>query len=95
MNERIIIFSPRAQTRLNEIADYLYRKNLSKKFVRDYINSFEKWLNLVLGQFPESGCLMSEYGDGIRRIAYREYSFIYRVNIKEREILTIYRENQP
>lgn len=48
-----------------------------------------------MGQFPESGHLMPEFGDGIRRVVYREYSFVYRVKNDVIEILTIYRENQP
>jgi len=75
MSERKVVFSPRAQRRLKEISDYLYEQQLSKAFVLDYVNRFEAWLEMVLGQFPDSGSPMPEYGDGIRRIVYREYSF--------------------
>ncbi len=95
MSDTKVIFSPRAKRRLQEIAEYLYRQQLSKEFVRDYVDRFGAWLTMVLGQFPESGCLMPEYGDGIRRIVYREYSFIYRISGDNIEILTIYRENRP
>ena len=48
-----------------------------------------------MGQFPESGRLMPEFGENIRRVIYRKYSFIYRINGNVIEILTVYRENQP
>lgn len=97
MNDVEIIISPHAKQRLEEIADYLYQQKLSKPFVVDYINQFESWLITVLGQFPESGRLIPELGENIRRIAYREYSFIYRFHKHKAqiEILTIYRENLP
>jgi len=90
-----IIFSPRAKHRLTEIAAYLYDQQLSKRFVRNYMDHFESWLEVVLGQFPDSGTPMTSYGKGVRRIAYREFSFIYRVNGGNIEILTIYKENLP
>lgn len=46
-----------------------------------------------MGQFPESGALMPEYGEGVRKVVYREYSFIYRNTGSVVEILTVYREN--
>lgn len=38
---------------------------------------------------------MPEFGEGIRRVVYKRYSFIYRVQDDVIEILTIYRENLP
>ena len=94
MNKRTIIFSPRAVQRMEEIADYLYQQQLSNAFVRDYMNRFEIWLEMVLGQFLDSGRLMPEYGKNIRRIVYQEYSFIYQKNENNIEILTVYRKNK-
>tara|TARA_R110001592_G_scaffold48448_3_gene152505 strand:+ start:270 stop:557 length:288 start_codon:yes stop_codon:yes gene_type:complete len=95
MSKFAIVFSPRAQERLEEIADYLYEKNLSGEFVVAYLGQFESWLEKLLGEFPESGMSMPEFGEGIRRVVYRKYSFIYRVNGDVVEILTVYRENLP
>ena len=95
MSEQSIVFSPRARQRLEEIAAYLYQQQLSNKFVLDYLHRFESWLETVLGQFPDSGSPMPEYGKNIRRVVYRKYSFIYRIKDDDIEILTIYRENQP
>lgn len=95
MNDYPIVFSPRAQQRFTEIADYLYQQDKSERFVFDYLQRFEDWLKSLLGQFPESGSPMPEYGDNIRRVVYQKYSFIYRFNGDIVEILTIYRENRP
>ncbi|MBS4051570.1 MAG: type II toxin-antitoxin system RelE/ParE family toxin [Methylomonas sp.] len=95
MNKRIIAFSPRAKQRLGEIADYLYSQNLSKAFVINYLEQFEAWLNVLLGQFPEPGVLLPEYGDEIRKVVYKKYSFVYRIKSDRIEVLTIFRENLP
>jgi len=95
MSDLHVIFSPRAKRRLKEILDYLYEQQLSKSFVQEYISRFETWLEMVLGQFPDSGTPMTGYGQGIQRIVYREYSFIYRIKGEKIEILTIYKENLP
>ena len=95
MNNYRIGFSPRAQQRLEEIADYLYQQQLSNQFVVNYLQRFEDWLITLLSQFPESGILMPEFGDDVRRVVYQKYSFVYRINGNAVEILTFYRENRP
>ena len=95
MSDLTIVFSPRAKQRMEKIADYLYQQNLSQAFVVDYLNHFETWLETLLCQFPESGTPMPEYGDGIRRVVYNKFTFLYRVKNDVIEILTIFRENLP
>ncbi|UCZ56637.1 type II toxin-antitoxin system RelE/ParE family toxin [Desulfurispirillum indicum] len=95
MSERVIVFSPRAKQRMEDLAEYLYQQSQSKHFVRSYLNQFHAWLEVVLGQFPESGTLMPEFGENIRRVVYREYSFLYTPKGDVIEILTLYRENLP
>ena len=41
MSNLRIEFSIHASQRMEDIADYLYQQNLSKKFVLDYLNKFE------------------------------------------------------
>ncbi len=72
MNSYRIVFSPRAQQRMDEIACYLYQQELSNEFVLEYLQRFEVWLTRLLGQFPESGALMPEFGDNVRRVVYGE-----------------------
>ena len=95
MSDFTLVFSPRAKQRLEEIADYLHQQKLSDAFIVDYLNRFENWLETLLIQFPESGTPMPEFGEGIRRVTYKKYSFLYRVNDDVIEILTVYRENLP
>ena len=80
---------------MEEIADYLYEQHLSSEFVITYLEDIEAWLEKILGLFPESGMQMPEFGEGIRRVVYRKYSFLYRVAKDRIEILTVYRENLP
>ncbi len=95
MSKYRIVFSPKARDRLLELADYLYRQKLSNRFVTDYLDQFEHWLEAVLGQFPEAGTPMPQFGQDVRRIVYQRYSFLYRLRDNRIEILTVYRENLP
>lgn len=65
MDDFTIVFSPRAKQRLVEMADYLYRQNVSNEFVVDYLNQFETWLATLLCQFPESGAPMPKYRENL------------------------------
>ncbi len=95
MSKRAIVFSPRARQRMEEIAEYLYQQKLSNDFVLGYLGRIETWLVTILNQFPESGSPMYEYGNNVRRVVYKKYSFVYRINDDVIEILTVYRENLP
>lgn len=95
MSRKTIVFSPRARKRLSEISDYLSQRQVSNAFVLDYLNRFEHYLKSVLGQFPESGTPMPQFGKDVRRVVYQEYSFLYRIKKNVIEILTLYRENLP
>ncbi len=95
MNDYTIVFSPHAKQQLAEVANYLYRQNLSRTFVVKYLNNFKNWLNTLLTQFPTSGMEMPDYGIGIRRVVYDKYSFLYRINNNVIEIVAVYRENLP
>lgn len=90
-----IVFAPRALKRLTEITQYLKKQSLSDAFINQYLERMERWLSVVLLQFPESGHLMPEYGENIRRISYQKYSFLYRIEQNKIQILTIFRENSP
>jgi len=48
-----------------ELVDYLYQQQLSEKFVLEYLAQFERWLENILGLFPESGRLMPELGNNV------------------------------
>ena len=95
MSKRRIVFSPRASERLAQIATFLSEQGLSNAFVINYLDQFERWLNQVLIEFPDSGVPMPEFGVEIRKVCYKKYSFVYRVTASQIEILTVYRENLP
>jgi plasmid stabilization system protein ParE len=63
--------------------------------VINYINSLENYLTDTLSLFPEAGTPMLEFGEGIPRIVFKEYSLLYRIKLDQIEILTVYRENLP
>ena len=80
---------------MEEIVEYLYGRHLSSQFVFEYIQQFEKWLEKLLGTFPESGTLMPDFGEGVRRVVYKKYCFLYRIHEDRIEILSVYRQNLP
>ena len=90
-----ITLSPHAQQRLNDITNYLLEQSGSSEKVCRFIDDLHHYLDLVLGQFPESGNPMPHFGEGLRRVVYQTYSIVYRIKDQIIEILTIYRENQP
>jgi len=49
----------------------------------------------IAWEFPESGVLLPEYGDEIRKVVYKKYSFVHRIKSDRIEVLTIFRENLP
>lgn len=63
MSNKETVSSSLAQQRFEELADYLYQQQLFKRFVLDYLTEFERWLESILGLFPESGRLMPEFGE--------------------------------
>ena len=95
MSEREIVFSPRARERLEDIVEYLYGRHLSSEFVLKYVQQIESWLERLLGTFPESGNLIPEFGEDVRRVVYKKYCFLYRIQEDRIEILTVYRGNLP
>ena len=90
-----IVFSPRAKMRMQNIADYLAKNNVSKHVILQYLNQFENFLTSTLTNFPESGHVATEFGKDIRKIIFKQYCFVYRCKNNKIEILTIYRENTP
>ena len=95
MSELNIKFSPRAKQRLEDITDFLLEQTGSKTFVINFINSLKEYLYKILGMFPEAGTPMLEYGIDIRRVVFKEYSFLYQIKGSEIHILTVYKENLP
>ncbi len=90
-----IKFAPKSHQRLEEIADYIYQKTDSKTSTCAYIHTMEKQIELSLGTFPKLGCLVDEFGTGIRKSIHQRYAILYTVCQEHILVLTIYRENLP
>lgn len=90
-----IVLSPKALRRFDEFAEYLYTQTQSKRFVREYVEKIESYLETTLKLFPESGTPMPDYGEGVRRLTYQRFSILYKIEASRIEILTFYRQNQP
>ena len=86
-----IVWSPRAEFRLNEIADYIAVNNpeRAREFVLRLLHSVDH-----LQEFPESGSLVPE-NVAFRQVVLQGYRIIYRIQTDERaqlarvEIVTV------
>jgi plasmid stabilization system protein ParE len=78
-----VVWSPRAEFRLVEIADYIKAHNpeRAKDFVLRLLHSVDH-----LKEFPESGSLVPENG-AFRQVILQGYRIIYRIQTDERERL--------
>lgn len=78
-----IVWSPRAEFRLNEIADYIAVNNpeRAREFVLRLLHSVDH-----LQEFPESGSLVPE-NVAFRQVVLQGYRIIYRIQTDERKRL--------
>jgi plasmid stabilization system protein ParE len=78
-----VVWSPRAEFRLVEIADYIAVSNpeRAREFVLRLLHSVEH-----LKEFPESGSVVPENG-AFRQVILQGYRIIYRIQTDERERL--------
>ena len=80
-----VIWSPRAELRLIEIADYIASNNpeRAREFVLRLLHSVDHLI-----EFPESGSLVPENG-GFRQVVLQGYRIIYRIRLVRVEIVTV------
>lgn len=90
-----IDFSPKAQLRLEMIAQYIYEQTKSKKLTREYLHGLREFVVSTLSAFPNAGRSCEELISGSRKLVYQGYSIIYTINKDHIWILTLYRENLP
>lgn len=90
-----IEFSQKAYIALNEIADYLYERTVSKKLTVNYIRKMQSYIKETLMIHPEVGRPAEEFGKGVRKLVYQRYSVLYKLYKDHVTILTLYRENIP
>ena len=90
-----IDFSPKAQLRLEMIAQYIYEQTKSKKLTREYLQHLREFIISTLSAFPYAGRSCEELISGSRKLVYQGYSIIYTIEKDQIWILTLYRENLP
>lgn len=90
-----IDFSPKAQARLETIAEYIYEQTKSKRLTREYLLKMQEFIVITLSSFPYAGRSSEELISGSRKLVYQGYSIIYTVEKEQIWILTLYRENLP
>ncbi len=90
-----IKYAPKFQQRLEEIAEYIYKKTGSRTATVSYIQSIESHISLSLEEFPKLGRPVDEFGTGVRKLVHQRYSILYIIKEHYILVLTIYRENLP
>lgn len=90
-----IDFSPKAQLRLEMIAQYIYEQTKSKKLTREYLQRLREFIISILSAFPYAGRSCEELISGSRKLVYQGYSIIYTLEKDQIWVLTLYRENLP
>lgn len=90
-----IDFSPKANMRLEMIAEYIYEQTKSKKLTREYLQHLREFIVSTLSAFPYAGRSCEEIISGSRKLVYQGYSIIYTIEKDQIWILTLYRENLP
>lgn len=78
-----VVWSPRAELRLTEIADYIAAHNpeRAREFVLRLLHSVDQ-----LKEFAESGSIVPENG-AFRQVILQGYRIIYRIQTRERNQL--------
>lgn len=68
-----IDFSPKAHSRLEMIAEYIYEQTKSKKLTREYLQRLREFIVVTLSAFPYAGRSSEELINGSRKLVYQGY----------------------
>jgi plasmid stabilization system protein ParE len=90
-----IIFSKEATEALIAQALYIFEKTMNPNKADAFLDIMELYITKTLSIFPKLGRPAEEFGEGVRKLVYQNYSILYRIKDNEIEILTLYRENLP
>jgi len=83
-----LLWTPEAIRSLSQIEDFISRDNVDRAI--DFINQLMEQPNVLLKN-PELGRIVPELSnESIREIIYKNYRIVYRVGLKQIEILTIF-----
>jgi len=90
-----VVFSQNATHRLVEQALYIFEKSGDPDRADAFLDEMNEFIQLNLEKFPYLGHLEPDFGTGVRKLVYRGYSILYRIEKERILILTIFRENLP
>lgn len=90
-----VLFSQKATDRLIEQAQYIYAQTHNMEKADLFLDTMESYITSTLQQYPKLGRIAQEHGKDIRKLVYRRYTILYRIDTECIRILTLYRENLP
>ena len=90
-----VLFSQKATDRLIEQAQYIFTQTEDEKKADAFLDTMESYITSALDEYPKLGRIAEEHGAGIRKLVYKRYSILYRIDMDCIRILTLYRENLP
>ena len=88
-------FSAIATEQLIEQAMFLFEQTMSVEKSDAFLDDMQAYITTALERFPLLGRPCFIYGKHIRKLVYRHYSILYKIEEKQIFILTIYKQNLP
>ena len=90
-----IVFTKKATDNLIAQALYIYEQTLDIDKADRYMITMKKYISQTLSQFPQLGRPAEEFEKEIRKLVYKRYSILYRIEREYILVITIYKENLP
>ena len=90
-----VLFTEVATDNLISQALYIYEKTLDIDKSDNYLITMKSFIKDTLSRFPKIGRSSEEFGTGLRKLVYKDYSILYRIEKEYILIITIYKENLP
>ncbi len=88
-------FSAIAAEQLVEQAMFLFEQTMSVEKSDAFLDDMQAYITTSLARFPLLGRPCFIYGENIRKLVYRHYSILYKIEATQIFILTIYKQNLP
>jgi len=90
-----VLFSQKATDRLIQQAQYIFTQTHDVNKADIFLDTMESYITSSLSSYPKLGRVAEEHGKNIRKLVYKRYSILYRIDEDCIRILTLYRENLP
>lgn len=72
-----IYFTKTASNKLEQIAEYIYKKTQSKQLTHKYLHKLKEFIVATLETFPKAGRPADEIYKNTRKLVYQSYSVLY------------------